>query len=906
MSLFLVDGHALVYRAYYAFVRRPLINSKGEETSAAFGFMNTMLNLLNTYDPEYIAVLFDSPEKTFRHETYAEYKATRKEMPAELAGQLPRIFALLEAMSIPAFSQPGYEADDIIGTFVRKYESRIPVKIVSGDKDLFQLVSENTHVLRPAKGGVFEEEIGPEELTQKTGIRPGQFIDFLALMGDSSDNIPGVNGIGEKTALKLLQEFNSLDELYERLDAVSSPAVRKKLLANRENAYLSRRLVTLDCRVPVAVTLEALARRAFDLARLEPLLKELEFDRLLDSLTSGTHREQLDAAVRYRLVDTTEGLEALVRRLEAAGEFVVDVETSGLDPMRAVLAGIAIAIEPEAAFYVPVASEIEEENPTLTPPRFAPGLPIEQVRRSLGGVLGDERIKKSGHNIKFDALVLGNAGFELRGIEFDTMLASYCLHPGRRSHGLDALASELLDHAMIPFKALFGDRAGLKDIRTVAIERVTEYACEDADITLRLKNLFLPLLRDSQIESLFRDVEMPLSLVLTRMERVGVTLDVPFLDAASRMLSEKLQVCRDAVYEQAGEEFNINSTQKLSEILFDKLKLKPLKKTKTGYSTDVDVLKTLAIEHELPKLLLEYRTLAKLKSTYVDALPKLVNPRTGRVHTSYNQAVTTTGRLSSSDPNLQNIPIRTPIGREIRKAFVSRGEDWVLLDADYSQVELRILAHLSRDVNLVKAFEEESDVHRRTAALMHGVSIDEVTDEMRSRAKTVNFGIIYGMGPRGLSQALEISFTEAQNFIDDYFGSYPGVKRFIDETIEAARNDKAVTTLLGRIRQLPDIDSDNNRVKSFAERVAVNTPVQGTAADIIKVAMIKIDAELKARNLEADMILQVHDELLFDVPARELEEVREIVTRSMETAIRLSVPLKVDSGTGRNWLEAHG
>ncbi|MBI4720468.1 MAG: DNA polymerase I, partial [Chitinivibrionia bacterium] len=604
-------------------------------------------------------------------------------------------------------------------------------------------------------------------------------------------------------------------------------------------------------------------------------------------------------------IDTARDLERLAGDLMKAAELAVDVEASGLDPMRAVLAGISLASAPGAAFYVPVRSVIEDDGPTLTPPREAPGLPLEDVKRLLGPVLSDARIKKIGQNIKYDAIVLANAGIALEGVEFDTMLASYCLHPARRSHGLDALAAEVLGRRMTPFKELFDGRAKKKDIREVPVARVKEYACEDADMTLRLKHSFDPLLRASQVEELFRSVEMPLSHILTDMEMRGVRLDVPFLGALSAEFAGKLLALQEAIFGLAGEPFNINSTQKLREILFGKLKLKPSRKTKTGFSTDVDVLTSLSGQHDLPKLLLEYRMLQKLKSTYVDALPRLVNPRTGRVHTSYNQAVTTTGRLSSSDPNLQNIPIRTEAGREIRKAFIAGRDDWILLDADYSQIELRILAHLSRDAELVRAFEEGADVHRRTAAMMHGIDLDGVTDDMRSRAKTVNFGIIYGMGARGLAQALDIDAAEARRFIDEYFRCYPGVKRFVDETVASARKNGAVTTLLGRVRQLADIDSADNRARAFAERVAVNTPVQGTAADLIKVAMIKIAGELRRRKLEASMILQVHDELLFDLPAEELDEVRDIAARTMETAVPLSVPLKVDTGFGRTWLEAH-
>ncbi len=605
------------------------------------------------------------------------------------------------------------------------------------------------------------------------------------------------------------------------------------------------------------------------------------------------------------MVSTTDDLDRLVARLEKVAEFAVDVEASELDPMRAILAGISVAWEEKRAWYIPVKSVFDEEPTMFSTQAESPGLDLERVRSALGPVFGDPGIRKVGQNIKYDALVLGNAGIELEGIAFDTMLASYTLHPARRSHGLDSLAKELFGHDMIPFKALFDTRAKKKDIRLVPLDKVTPYACEDVDYTLRIKNVFDPLLGSSQVRALFEDVEMPLSLVLTRMERTGVALDTELLNRLSVEFADNLARIEQSIYDEAGEEFNINSTARLQEILFRKLGLKPSHKTKTGYSTDVEVLKNLASQHPVPALVLEYRTNAKLKNTYIDALPRLVNPKTHRVHTSYNQAVTTTGRLSSSDPNLQNIPIRSTIGKEIRKAFVSRGPDWVLLDADYSQIELRIMAHLSKDVELVKAFIDDDDVHRRTAARIAGVAPAEVSDEMRSRAKTVNFGIMYGMGARGLSQSLGIDVPEARKFIDDYFDMYPGVRRFIDETIEGARQDKAVSTLLGRARQLPDITGSDRRSQAFSERTAVNTPIQGTAADIIKLAMVEIDGELTARGLRAEMIMQVHDELLFDVPRDELEVVRALVRDGMENAIALDVPLKVDMGVGQNWLEAH-
>ncbi|UCH83610.1 MAG: DNA polymerase I, partial [Candidatus Latescibacterota bacterium] len=728
----------------------------------------------------------------------------------------------------------------------------------------------------------------------------------------------------------------------------------------KDKAYLSRQLVRLDAAVPIEVTMDDLRRREFDPGRFKTLLAELEFNRLLaevngsarkraagsgdrtghespqpvvvgsgrpeptrggdlgdgtgvptpdlepaDDARSAPHGAEAGQEVCYRTVDSEAALKELVKALSGCRELAVDVEASSLDSMRAVLAGIALSERGASGWYVPVKSVIEAEQGTLMPPMESPGLPLETVRDVLGPVLSDSSTKKIGQNIKYDTIVLRNAGFDMQGIEFDTMLASYCLNPSRRSHGLDSLVLELFGHQMTPFKSLFDTRSRKKDIRTVPLATVSAYACEDVDYTMRLKSEFAPLIEASQIKELYYTTEMPLSGVLTKMEVTGVTLDLDFLRTLSDEIAGALARIEQSIYDEAGEKFNINSTAHLQEILFGKLGLKPARKTKTGHSTDMEVLKNLASQHPVPELVLEYRTNTKLKNTYIDALPKLVNPRTGRVHTSYNQAVTTTGRLSSSDPNLQNIPIRTPIGRRIRKAFVARSDDWVLLDADYSQIELRIMAHLSQDAELLTAFAEDDDVHRRTAARIAGVAADEVTDDMRSRAKTVNFGIMYGMGARGLAQSLGIDIDEAKKFIEDYFAGYPGVKRFIDDTILGAKQDGAVRTLLGRVRQVPDISAKDRRARAFSERVAVNTPIQGTAADIIKVAMVKIDRELERRGLRGEMILQVHDELMFDVPVAELEETKAVVREGMERAIELDVPLKVDMGVGHNWLEAH-
>jgi len=905
MSLYLVDGHALAYRSYYAFIRRPLVNSKGEETSAVFGFVKTMLNLLDKFDPSHVVVVFDSREVTFRKEMFAEYKAHRPKMPESLADQLPKIVSVLEAMSIPTMTVDGFEADDVIATLAHRIESTTPVRIVSGDKDLYQVVSAATSLIRPGKNGILDDEIGPEGMREKTGLAPDQFADYQALMGDATDNVPGVPGVGEKTALKLISEYRDLENLYENLDSISSKSLKTKLEQGKEKAFLSRTLVRLVDTVPIDIDVDALARKPFDFERLAPLFRELDFNQLLDDIGGPPPVQEKLIDTAYRAAVSREELDALRTTLEASGSFAVDVESSSIDPMRAELVGISVSVEEGRAWYVPIRSVVDEPATLLTPPRESPGHELNVVREALGPVFADPAVKKIGQNIKYDAIVLANAGFELKGIDFDTMLASYVLQPGRRSHGLDSMAEELLGHRMIPFKELFDPRQKEKDIRFVPLKKTIEYACEDADFTLRLKNLFDPLLEASQVHDLFRDVEMPLSGVLTRMEMQGVALNVEFLKTLSDDLTGRLEKLEEAIYKEAGEHFNINSTARLQDVLFRKLGLKPSHKTKTGYSTDVDVLKSLSDDHAIIDPLIEYRTLSKLKGTYIDALPKLVHPRTGRVHTSFNQAVTSTGRLSSSDPNLQNIPIRTALGREIRKAFVAGSDDNVLLDADYSQVELRIMAHLSQDAEMVTAFEEGADVHRRTAARIMGVAPDEVTDDMRARAKTVNFGVMYGMGARGLANQLGIDVKEAKEFIDEYFAKYPGVRRFIDETIASARREKAVTTLLGRVRQLPDIDGRNGRMRSFSERTAVNTPIQGTAADIIKVAMVHIDAKLRARGLGARMILQVHDELVFDVPRGELDEVTELVRTEMEGAIPLSVRLKVDMGTGQNWLDAH-
>ncbi len=970
MTLYLVDGHALAYRSYFAFAANPLTNSRGEETSAVYGFVNTLLTLIREWKPDALAVVFDPEGPTFRHEQFAEYKAHREETPESLVEQMRVIRAVLEAMGLPEITVDGFEADDVIATLARRWRDRCDVRIVSGDKDLFQLIDDRVRLIRPGRGRVLEGEMDAEGLREKLGIAPSQVVDYLALTGDASDNVPGVRGIGPKTAAKLLQTWGSLDAVYEHLDEVTPPGVRRKLEAGREAAMASRELVRLRDDVPVGVELEQLALPDVRTDAFREVLERLEFHRFARQLFDApgeagagdarrgradvagerfeaTRDEREDAArntrageagararpgaepaageapgdaatraradsadagagvgADYACVDTREALEALAERLRACERIAVDTETSSPLPMHAVLAGISLSDRPGRAWYVPVTSELAAAEGELLPARRAPGLEPEVVREVLGPVLAADRPRKVGQNIKYDEIVLERAGLPLGGVEFDTMIASYCLDPARRSHSLDALARELCGHEMIPFASLFERRSARRDIREAPLERVTEYACEDADYTLRIHDVLAPMIEASTVRDLFHHVEMPLREVLRRMEMTGIRVDREFLEALSQRYRARIAELEAEIHREVGGEFNINSTQQLREVLFDRLGLKPSRRTRTGYSTDADVLAGLAGEHPVIDRLLEYRRLVKLQGTYVDALPRLIHPETGRVHTSFNQAVASTGRLSSSDPNLQNIPIRTEEGREIRRAFVAE-PGWVLIDADYSQIELRILAHLSGDAALREAFACDADIHRMTAARVMGVDPDRVDDEMRSRAKAVNFGIIYGMGARGLARSLGIGVDEARRFIDDYFASYPGVKRFIDDTIRRARDEKAAWTMLGRVRRLPDIDSTNGRARSFAERVAVNTPVQGTAADIIKLAMLEVDRALADRGLRARMLLQVHDELLLEAPEDEAEAACALVRECMEGAVTLEVPLRVDVGTGRTWLDAH-
>jgi DNA polymerase-1 len=889
--LFLIDGSALAYRSYFAFIRNPLINSKGENTSAVFGFTNSIMKILKEENPDYVAVVFDTKAPTFRHEIFKDYKSTRAKMPSEMADQLPRIREVADGMNLPILEVEGFEADDLMGTLAKRAKSKgWEVVLVTGDKDFLQLVDEDVKVLNPKRGGEEPELLDKRGVEKKFGVPPEKVIEVLALMGDASDNIPGIPGIGEKTAVELIKQFGDMEKTLAHADKVKRKNVQKGLKEHPDLARLSKRLVVIDTKVPFELDLNSLKRKTFNLPRLKELFKELEFTKLLQEISSLETKEKLD----YEIIKSEKELEELTADLEKVGEFALDTETTGLNPIDAELVGISISYKEKEAFYIPVGHHVRSER----------NLDLSAVIKKFKKILEDEKVRKIGHNLKFDLEILRRYGIELKGIHFDTMIASYLLNPSFRQHNLNYLALEHLDHKMIPISDLIGTGKKQKIFAEVPIKDACLYSCEDADFTLRLKEVFAPKLSLLSLEKLFFEVELPLIEVLAEMEIVGVSIDVQHLKRMSQNLSKQLDDLTEQIYDLAGKKFNINSTQQLSKILFEDLKLTPVRRTekKTAQSTDIGVLETLAKEHPLPKILLDYRQLSKLKSTYIDALPALVNKRTGRIHTSFNQTVTATGRLSSSDPNLQNIPIRTDLGKQIRKAFIPRNSDFLIISADYSQVELRILAHFSQDKTLMDAFKRGEDIHIRTASEVFGVPIEKVTQEERAVAKTTNFSIIYGVSAYGLSQSTGMTPQEAAMFIDVYFKRYPRVKSYIDEMIELARKQGFVTTLLGRRRYIPEINSSNRQKREFAERTAINTPIQGSAADLIKVVMIDIAKKLKDK--KSKMILQVHDELVFEIYKDELDFVKEMVKDKMENTIQLDVPIKVDINVGENWLEA--
>ena len=889
-TLYLIDGSSYIFRAFFG-VRQQLSTSKGFPTNALYGFINMLQKVIREEKPDYLVVAFDSPDKTFRHKIYPNYKANRDAPPEELSRQFPYFEPLVKAYGLSSIRRPGFEADDIIGTLAIKGKQKgLEIVIVSGDKDMMQLISPHIYMLDTMKNKKFMDK----EVVEKFGVQADKVVEVMGLMGDSSDHIPGVAGVGPKTAAELIRKFGSIEALYKRIDEVEKKNVKEKLERDKENAFMSRELVSIDTEMDLEFNSDLMKLGKVDSAKLKKMFEEFEFVSFLEGMQDGTANSLKIDRSEYKTILTEKSFNDLIESLAKKKSFAFDVETTSKRPVWARLVGISFSFEDGNAFYLPLAHRY------LGVPEQ---LEFKAVCEKLKPILEDKSIKKCGHNIKYDLIVMSNEGIALDGVDFDTMIASYLLNPSSRGHGLDALTMEYFGHKNLTYKEMTG--TGSKEIGfdEVEVDRATEYAAEDSDMTWRLKGKLQPQLKDSTLK-LYKEIELPLLEVLAEIELNGVYVDRKHLKELSSKIDKQLLHLEKDIYVLADEEFNINSPKQLSVILFEKLKLPVVKKTKTGYSTDVSVLEQLAVEHKLPEQVLSYRQLAKLKSTYVDALPGEIFKNTGRVHTSFNQTVAATGRLSSSNPNLQNIPIRSDMGKEIRKAFTAEGDN-MLLSADYSQIELRILAHLSKDKALKKAFDKGEDVHARTAADIFGSSLDQVDENSRRMAKAVNFGIIYGLSAFGLSRQLNISRKDAQDFIDQYFSLYSNVKDFMDNTIAEARECGYTLTMFNRRRYLPDLKSDNRQVRESAERIAINSPIQGSAADLIKVAMIRLSRNLKKIKFNSKMILQVHDELLFECPVQEKKEIESLVRKEMEGACTLSVPLVVDIGWGKNWNEAH-
>ena len=869
-SLYLIDGSSYLFRAYHALP--PLSNSKGVPTGAVYGFTTMLLKIIRERRPDAVVVIFDSPGPTERHERFADYKAHREEMPDELSRQVPYIHRVVEAMRIPLLMQPGQEADDLIGSLARQAAAEgLRVTIVTGDKDMLQLVGPLVQVYDSMKEKVY----GEPEVLERFGVPPGRVVEVMGLMGDAIDNIPGVRGIGEKTATSLIQQFRTIEELLARLPEVKSAKVREILKTQEEQARLSRSLAQIKIDLPVEVNLEGLGLQEPDHAALQALFRELEFTALQRAFTA----QASSASIRLISLDRVEEVEEFIRHLIASDEAAIAAAISEGDPSGRQLRGIALCVDPDAGVGLFSGT--------------TPGSGLERLRPVLAG----GRPAKIGHDLKRAVAALRKEGIDMGGLAFDTMVASYLLNPNRSDHSLQAVALEQL--------GVKPEDGPVSQGRRGSQEEVMRRAAEQAHLARQLKDVLLPKLQASGLLPLFDAIEMPLIEVLASMEMAGFRVDGDQLRELGKELETQLGHLESRIYTLAGERFNINSPKQLAGVLFQRLQLKPLKRTKTGYSTDMEVLQQLARTHELPAEVLNYRSLAKLKSTYVDVLPQMADPRTGRVHTSFNQTVAATGRLSSREPNLQNIPVRTELGRRIRRAFIAE-EGHRILSADYSQIELRILAHLSEDQALIAGFSGGADVHRSTAAELFGAQPEAVTAEMRRRAKAINFGIIYGMSPFGLASELGISQEEATHYIDRYFQVHLGVKVYIDRVVRDARERGFVATLWGRRRAIPELQSSNQAVRQLGERLAVNSPIQGSAADLIKVAMIAIFRRLSAEGLTTRMILQIHDELLFEVPEAELEGARRLASEEMERAASLRVPLKVDIGVGLTWAEAHG
>ena len=895
-KLFIIDGYAILYRAHYALIRNPLITSYGFHTSALFGFTNQLIKIIKDENPDYLVCAFDSKEKTFRHKIYSDYKANRPEMPEELQKQIPHLWELLDGMNIPVLRKPGYEADDIIGTVTESVlDKKIQSYIVSGDKDFMQLINDKIFLYTPGKRNSAPDIYDKDGVIKKWGLPPEKIIDLLALMGDSSDNVPGVAGVGIKTAVKLLKEYDNIESVLDNASKISNKRVHNGLMNGRDKAFLSKELVTIIKDVDVDTNVENFLLKSFDQEALGKKFEELEFYALLkylaiDAPETFTKKEEKN----YQTILDLKALKEMVDELKNAKYVSIDLETTSVNPMLAEIVGISVSYNKNSAFYIPILYPEKKKN------NFGVN-DLEVVLSIMKEFLENKDIRKIGQNIKYDALILYRHGVKVSNIFLDTMIAAHILNPAAKSYKLDALSIEFLNYNMVPIEELIGKGKDQITMDLVPLDKISYYAAEDADIVFQLAEIFTPKLEENGQLNFFADIEMPLIDVLMKMENEGVYVDEDLLNEMSLNIGERLDLLVKEIYNIAEEEFNINSTQQLAKILFDDLKLTQIKKR----STAENVLKELVNEHELPELILSYRKLNKLKNTYIDALPASINKNTKRIHSTFNQTIAATGRLSSTGPNFQNIPIRTVDGREIRKSFIAQQKNWGIFSADYSQIELRIMAHLSEDKELCNAFKDNLDIHDRTASLIYNVPLDDVQPEMRRTAKVINFGIMYGAGPFRISQELGISRKAAQEIIKQYFIQYSGIQNYIDDTLSKARSDNYVETILGRRRYVWDVNSENALKKQAAERVAINMPIQGSAAELIKIAMIDIQKNIENDKLKSKMILQIHDELLFEYPLDEEEHLISMVKKSMENAMSLKVPIIVDYGFGKDWFEAH-
>jgi DNA polymerase-1 len=879
MNLYLIDGNSYVYRAFYAI--KGLTNSKGLPTNAIYGFTNTLLKIIKEKKPDGVIISFDSPALTERHRIFEEYKAHRPETPNELVRQLPHIREMIKAFNISIFEVPGYEADDLIGTIAKESAKKgIDVFIVTADKDMLQLVNDKVKIYDPVKDRVLDEEY----VRERFGVGPEKITEFMALTGDAVDNIPGIKGIGEKTAKELLTTFKDLEEILSHPEKIKKEKLKSLIAENADIARLSQKLATIDINVPIDVDTKEFLLKEPDWIKMLSLFKEFEFNSMLKLIPSGISVER-----NYEAVFSIEKLQEIVSSI--TGEFAFDIEATGKNPMIDSIVGLSLGIEKGKGYYIPF------HHSYLGVPKQ---LDMPEALKILSNLFENAEIAKIGHNLKYDMMMLQKEGINIKGVLYDTMIAAYLLNPNKPNHSLAEVAFEYLSLRKKTFEEVLNKRRSFAD---VTVEEATSYSAEDSALALELKEVLFEKVKEAELERVYFDMEMPLIHVLSDMEEAGVKIDTDKLNGISKELARELESIQRRIYFLSGEEFNINSPKQLSKVLFHSLGLKPGKKTKTGFSTDVGVLEELAVSHELPHEILNWRSLNKLKTTYVDVLPGLINPKTGRIHTSFNQTATATGRISSSDPNLQNIPVKGEWGERIRKTFVAEDGN-LLLSADYSQIELRILAHMSNDEVLIEAFKNEIDVHTKTASEVFGVAMDKVTTEMRRVAKTVNFGVIYGISPFGLSETLSVSKDEAKKYIERYFERHSGVKEFIEKILHDVKERGYAVTLLGRRRQIPELKSQNSSIRAQGERLAMNSPIQGTASDIIKMAMINIWRGLKENKLKTKMILQIHDELLFEVPESELEIVKDKIQEDMEGAMKLNVPLKVDISYGRNWAEA--